>query len=303
MLDESAYERIRRAYHVERKSINRIAQEEGHSRQTITKIVRLISPKPYQLTHPRPAPVFGPYQQRVEELLHQNVHMPSKQRYTGHKIFEILQAEGYHGSESRVRQYITAYKHARKKPQVFLPLEYDPGESAQVDWGEAVAVIASRRQKIQFFLMRLSYSRRAFAMAFPSQAQECFLHAHICAFKHFGGVPHRISYDNLGTAVKLLPTEPGKRGRVRKEVGMFINFRSHYLFESHFCTPGIEGAHEKGGVEHGIGYTRRQFMVPLPQATSFEDLNRQFLARTFKEDSRRVAREKQTIGEARARGT
>ncbi len=298
MFDERVYERVRRAYHVEHKSVSQIAQEEGYSRQVITKMVNRASSKPYQLTRPRPAPVFGPYQQRVEELLRQNDHMPPKQRYTARKVFEILQEEGYQGSESRVRQYMTAYKHATKKPQVFLPLEYDPGESAQVDWGEAIVILGGQRQKVQFFLMRLSYSRRSFAMAFPSQAQECFLYAHVCAFKHFGGVPRRISYDNLGTAVKILPGEPGKRGRLRKEVRMFVGFRSHYLFESHFCTPGIDGAHEKGGVEHGIGYTRRQFMVPLPEATSFEELNQQFLARAFKEDGRRVAREKQTIGEA-----
>jgi transposase len=56
-------------------------------------------------------------------------------------------------------------------------------------YGEAVAIIGSRRQKVQFFLMRLCYSRRGFAMAFPSQAQECFLAGHLQAFKHFGGIP------------------------------------------------------------------------------------------------------------------
>lgn len=59
MLDESVYERIRRAYYVEKKSINRIAQEKGYSRQVVTKIVHQASPKPYQLTRPRPAPVSG----------------------------------------------------------------------------------------------------------------------------------------------------------------------------------------------------------------------------------------------------
>src|SRR5690348_15722759 len=141
MFDESVYERIRRAYHVEHKSVNQIAQEEGYSRQVITKMVNQASPKPYQLTRPRPAPIFGPYQHRAEELLRQNEHMPPKQHYTAHKVFEILQEEGYQGSESRVRQYLTAYKHATNKPQVFLPLEYDPGESAQVDWGEAIVVL------------------------------------------------------------------------------------------------------------------------------------------------------------------
>src|SRR6266516_2465306 len=296
MLNEYERERIRRAFHLENKSIYRIAKEEGYSHQTIEKALCDAPPKPYHLSCPKPAPIFGPYQPRVEALLQEGELMPRKQRYTAHKIFEILQEEGYQGSEARVRRYLWERKKAKQVPEVFLPLEFEPGQDAQVDWGEAVAEISGKREKVQFFLMRLCYSRRAFAMTFPTQAQECFLSAHLQAFKHFGGVPHRISYDNLGTAVKI--EHVGKRGRPRQEVQAFVRFRSYYLFESHFCTPGLEGAHEKGGVENGIGYTRRQFMVPLPEATSFEDLNRQLLVRALQEDDRRVARANQTIGEA-----
>jgi len=297
MLNEYEREQIRRAYYLEKKSIYLIAKEVGYSHQAIEKALFDPLPKPYHLSRPKPAPVFGPYQPRVEALLSQNEHMPRKQRYTAHKIFEILREEGYQGCESGIRHYLAARKKQANHVQgVFLPLEFEPGQDAQVDWGEAIVLLSGQRQKVQFFLMRLCYSRRAFAMAFPSQAQECFLYAHLCAFKHFGGVPHRITYDNLGTAVKIEHTK--KRGRPRQEVQAFVRFRSYHLFESHFCTPGLDGAHEKGGVEAGIGYTRRQFMVPLPEATSFEDLNRQLLARALEEDGRRVARERQAIGEA-----
>ena len=50
----------------------------------------------------------------------------------------------------------------------------------------------------------LNPSRRSFVMAFPSQKQEAFFEGHVRAFEHFGGVPHRLSYDNLTTAVKPL---------------------------------------------------------------------------------------------------
>jgi hypothetical protein len=60
------------------------------------------------MTQPRPAIVLGPYQLRVEELLIENEQLPRKQQYTTHRIFDILQAEGYIGSESRIRQYIGA---------------------------------------------------------------------------------------------------------------------------------------------------------------------------------------------------
>src|SRR6266566_5954290 len=271
MFSESDRERIRRAFHLEKKSIRQIAKEEGCSRDTIRGAISNDPLKPYQLTRPKPAPVFGPYQVRAEALLGQNDRLPRKQRYTAHRIFEVLREEGYQGCESTIRHYISTRKIASHTPDVFLPLEFEPGQDAQVDWGEASAIIGGRREKVQLFIMRLCYSRRTFAMTFPTQEQESFLWGHLQAFKHFGGVPHRISYDNLGTAVKLAFEKTGKAGRPRQEVRAFVAFRSHYLFESHFCTPGQ--GHEKGQVEHGVGYTRRNAMVPLPEASSFADLN------------------------------
>jgi len=182
----------------------------------------------------------------VETLIAQNDHLPRKQRYTSHRIFEIIRAEGYQGCESRVRQHLAAWKEAHHPPELFLPLEFEPGQDAQVDWGEAYAVIGGQRQKVQFFVMHLCYSRRTYAACFPSQNQESFLWAHVQAFQHFGGVPHRMSYDNLATAVKLAFDKTRKRRRTRQEARAFTSFRSYYLFESHFCTPAK--GNEKGGI-------------------------------------------------------
>jgi transposase len=296
MLSETDREKIRRAFYLEKKSIRQLAKEEGCDRKTIR---RVLSPDPPNLSprvHSPPAPVLGPYQDRVEALLRQNEQLPPKQRYTSHRIFEVIRAEGYQGGESTVRHAIAALKRAKETSEVFLPLEFDPGQDAQVDWGEAWVNMGGRHQKVQLFIMRLCYSRRTFAMVFPTQKQESFFWGHVQAFQHFGGVPHRISYDNLGTAVKLIYDKTGKAGRPRQEVKAFVAFRSHYLFASHFCTPAQ--GHEKGQVEHGVGYTRRNSMVPLPEATDYPDLNRQLLQHCLKEDHRRVSREVQTIGEA-----
>jgi transposase len=236
MLSETDRERIRRAFHLEHKSIRQLAKEEGCSRDTIRRAISNDLLKPYRLTRKKPAPVFGAYQLRTEALLRENERLPRKQRYTAHRIFEVLRAEGYQGCESTVRHYVAGRKAASRQPEVFLPLEFEPGQDAQVDWGEATAIIAGRREKVQLFIMRLCFSLRTFAMTFPTQEQECFLWAHLQAFQHFGGVPHRISYDNLGTAVKLALGKTGKAGRPRQEVRAFVAFRSHYLFESHFCT-------------------------------------------------------------------
>jgi hypothetical protein len=113
----------------------------------------------------------------------------------------------------------------------------------------------------------------------------------VAAFDHFGGVPHRLAYDNLKAAVLRILT-----GRNRQEQEKFVAFRSHYLFESRFCTPGQ--GHEKGGVEHGVGYARRNFMVPLPEADSFEELNAQLRQACLEDDQRQVDRQPVTIAEA-----
>ena len=174
---------------------------------------------------------------------------------------------------------------------MYLPLEFDPGTDAQVDWGEGVAEIAGEPVKVQLFYMCLSYSRRMFMMAFPTQRQEAFLMGHVQAFAFFGGVPQRISYDNLKTAVLEI-----FKGHTRREQAAFVQLRSDYLYDSHFCTPGQ--GHEKGGVEHGVGLGRRTYMAPIPQVDDFAELNAHLLACCQADDARQVDRQPLTIGQA-----
>ena len=255
------------------------------------KAIESAEPVTYTLKQPRQAPVLGAHKARIDELLEENERLPRKQRRTCHKIYEEIAADGYRGSESRVRGYIAEKRRAKKKRKVYIPLTFDPGTDAQVDWGEAVVILNGEEMTVQLFLMRLCYSRRLFVMAFPTQKQESFFEGHVRAFHFFGGVPRRISYDNLKAAVLRV-----LEGRNRKEQERFILFRSHYLFESHFCTPGA--GHEKGRVEKGVGFSRRNFLVPIPQVASFEALNDHLLAGCLADDARRVDRQEVTVGEA-----
>ncbi len=72
--------------------------------------------------------------------------------------------------------------------EMFVPLAHPPGH-AQVDFGEAVAVIAGVRQKIHFFCMDLPHSDACFVKAYPAETTEAFLDGHVAAFAFFGGVP------------------------------------------------------------------------------------------------------------------
>ena len=292
MIPVDERERIRRAYYVEHKSKRQIARELGHSRATVDKAVVSAEMPKYQLSEPRPAPVLGPVKAQVDQWLRDNETLPRKQRYTSHTIFKKLQTEyGFTGGESTIRGYISRERQRQRRPAVFLPLEFDPGQDAQVDWGEAEVAVAGERVTVQLFVMRLCYSRRLFVMAFPSQKQESFFAGHVQAFHFFGGVPHTLTYDNLSSAVTRVLL-----GRERDLNTTFIQFRSHYLFESRFCTPG-EG-HEKGGVEHGVGYARRNFLAGRPAFTSWAALNTHLRAACEADGQRQPDGWTRTIGDA-----
>ncbi len=131
MITVQEREAIRRAYYLDRKSKRQIAREQGHSRKTIDKAVTNKPPQPYQLTKSKPAPVFGPFRARADELLAENAHLPAKQQYSAHKIYEL----GYEGSESRVRFHVTQWNKQQKAPALFLPLEVEPGQDAEAGLG------------------------------------------------------------------------------------------------------------------------------------------------------------------------
>ncbi|KAF0106325.1 MAG: putative transposase, partial [Chloroflexi bacterium] len=115
------YERIRKAYHIEGLSIREISRQYGHGRTLIRKTLEHAVPEPYQIKTPRNANLIGQYRERIQELLKESENQPRKQRYTSHKIYEILVKEGYTGSEGYVHNYISQWKKKTKAGKSFLP--------------------------------------------------------------------------------------------------------------------------------------------------------------------------------------
>jgi len=264
------YEQIRKAYHIEGLSIREISRRYKHGRKLIRKALENTAPGPYQTIQPRNDGILGAYQERILVLLKESEQLPRKQRYTGHKVYKILEKEGYIGCEGSVHNFVCRTKKKLHVGKAYLPLEFDCGQDAQVDWGEAVVILGGVQVKVQFFVMRLNYSRVRFVKAYPFQKQEAFLDAHVSGFHFNGGVPHRITYDNLKTAVfKIL------EGHNRQEQATFKTFRSYYLFDSRYCTPAQ--GHEKGGVESDVGYAQRNFFSPIPRVNSYAELNQYLL--------------------------
>ncbi len=83
-------------------------------------------------------------------------------------------------------------------------------------------------------------------------------------------MPRSIVYDNLKLAVARILGD-GQRQRTR----VFSELQSHYLFADRFGRPGK--GNDKGKVEGLVGYARRNFMMPIPHAASFAELNERLL--------------------------
>jgi transposase len=193
------YGRIRRAVLVDGRSQRAVAREFGISRESVRKMLRFSVPPGYQRQQPIKRPKLGPWLGVIDAILEDDKARPAKQRHTAKRIFERLKEEhGFSGCYSIVKTYVRGEQ--QRSREMFVPLIHSPGE-AQVDFGEALAVIAGVEQKDHYLAMDLPHSDDCFVMAFPAETTEAFLEGHARAFEYFGAVPTRILYDNTRIAV------------------------------------------------------------------------------------------------------
>jgi transposase len=255
---------IRRRVLTGELSMRQACSQYGINFRTVQKIVRQPEPTAYHAEQARGKPVLGPHLLTIEQILEADRHAPPKQRHTARRIYERLRDEhGYGGCASIVRDAIRQYK--QSQAAVFVPLLHPPGE-AQCDFGRAEIVVAGERHKAALFVLTLPHSNARFGCLFPRECTETFHEGHARAFRFFGGVPTRISYDNSKIAVRKLT---GVHDRLLTKE--FLRLQAHFAFACHFC--GVRQAHEKGHVENGVGYVRRNFLVPVPQVNSWEEGN------------------------------
>ena len=286
------YARVRHACHVEGLSQREAARRFGIDPKTVAKMLRHAVPPGYRRSKPPARPKLDGFTATIDQIVLADRSAPSKQRHTAKRIFERLRAEhSFAGSYTIVKDYLRE-RHARTQ-EMFVPLAHPLGH-AQVDFGEAVAVIGGVRQKIHFFCLDLPHSDAGFVKAYPAERIEAFLDGHNAAFAFLGGAPQSILYDNTKLAVGRFLGD-GKRQRTRA----FAELQSHYLFLDRFGRPGK--GNDKGKVEGLVGYARRSFLVPIPAFASFAELNAHLEQRCLDRLEHRVRGHAEAIGERLAR--
>ncbi|MBR7676487.1 IS21 family transposase [Streptomyces daliensis] len=272
---------------------NRALQHKyGVGFRTVRKALNSVWPEPRKKLPPRRTRL-DPYKGLVDEMLRADLSAPRKQR---------LVAE--HGADDLTYGIVRAYVAERREEirfaagrgvaKAFVPQSHRPGAEAEVDFGDVTIRLAGEQVKCSLFSFRLSYSGKAVHRVSASGGQEAFFEGHVHALRVLGGVPTgKVHYDNLNSAVAQVLGF----NRARVETERWTAFRSHFGIDAFYCRPGIEGAHEKGGVEGQIGYFRRNHFVPVPEVGSLAELNAMVDRWDEEDEARRIRPRPRTVGE------
>ncbi len=285
------YRKVRLAC-AEGMSQRQAAQHFNISRDSVSKILAFSEPPGYRRTAPVKRPKLDGFTEIIDGWLEDDRGVHRKQRHTAKKVFERLRDEhGFTGGYTIIKDYMR--ERERRGREMFVPLVHPPGH-AQADFGEATVIIGGVEQKAHFFVLDLPHSDACFVRAYPAATAEAWVDGHVHAFAFFGRVPLSVLYDNDRCLVsKILPD--GTRVRAR----LFNGFLSHYVLRDRYGRPGK--GNDKGNAEGLVGFSRRNFMVPIPRFATWEAFNAHLEAQCRKRQDDVLRGQSETIGERLAR--
>ena len=282
------YGRVRLAVLGQGISQREAARRFGIDRGTVSKMLAHSAPPGYRQSLGVRRPKLDAHIGFIDQILHDDLGAPRKQRHTIQRIYDRLREErGFSAGYTTVRDYVHPRRLSLK--EAFVPLAHPAGH-AQADFGEAWAVIGGMRRKVHFLVVALPHSDAIFVKAYPAETAEALCEGHVAAFAFFGGVALSILYDNTRLAVAKILGDG-----TRKRSTLFAALQSHYVFEDRYGRPGK--GNDKGKVDGMVGYARRSFMVLLPRARDFAELNVMLEARCRERQSKTLRGQAAPIGE------
>lgn len=242
--------KARGVYHLD------IAAELGVHPKTVSRALKRGSAP--QMPKQKRSSKLDPYKAQIDELLNEGV-------WNAVVILREIQAAGYEGQITLVREYITP-KRALRPSKATVRFETAPGRQLQSDWGSVVTVVAGEEVGVDFIVNTLGYSRRFHFWCTDSQDAEHTYEGLVRSFEYFGGVTEEVLVDNQKTAVLEHPHGQQPRFNPR-----FLDLAGHYGFKPSACKP--YRAQTKGKDERMVGYVKQHFFVRYRAFDSFEQMN------------------------------
>ena len=261
VIGKERWEEIRRM-RADGQAVSQIARETGFDRKTVRRCLRQEQWTPYRRAALAET-VLSAHRQWLAERAPQV-------NYSAQILFQELRANrGYCGGYDTVRNAVRPLRReAAAASLTQRRFETEPGQQAQVDWGQVRTRFDGGPTEVHIFVMTLGYSRRAWAEGYTNERLGSLLAAHEHAFAHFGGCTTEILYDRMRTVT--LGTVEGKP----RWNATFEAFARHWGFEPRLCRP--YRAQTKGKVESGVKYVKRNFL-PGRSFHDLEDFNAQLV--------------------------
>lgn len=226
-------------------SVRQIAIKFGCDPRTVKRYLD----NPELINQPRKSSVrpsiLDPFMDHIRQLLDREPN------YKATAIYDQLCKHGYTGSYDLVKRAVKPIKSEITR-LAYIRFETDPGQQAQVDFGEFSADLPDGKTiKFYVFMMVLGYSRKKYVQILTRCDMVSFLEAHVNAFEAFGGVPKEILYDRMRNVF------------IRKSGGKSIFTQSLVDLSLHYgFTPHVAPAYApwvKGKVERPYGFIREGF--------------------------------------------
>ena len=269
MLRMDEFNKIRKDFFINKKSVYQIAKEYRRSWTTINKIILIPEHKialrgtRIKKNHVVTTEVLC----KINELLEYEIShkIPKKQRFTAKCIFNKVKEEcDYKGSSKRIRTMVAI---ARKELKIsnastFLDLDFEIGHYLQIDHGEVELVINGHQIIGYLFVASVPSAVIRYCQFFPTKSAEAWGEFHERSFNYFGGTFKNCIYDN-DSVLKI--------NKTNEETKFAIELQIHYEFKSVYCNKA--SGNEKGAVENAVGFCRRNFLAGIQSFPSFDNLN------------------------------
>lgn len=201
------------------------------------------------------------FQSKIERWVEQGI-----QATTIHAA--LTREHGFTGSYFSILRLVKKIKESDIS-HITMPLDFKPGECAQVDFGAGPKFIDSITGEVKsswIFVMVLAWSRHLYAEIVLDQTVYTWLGCHRRAFEFFGGVPSKVIIDNPKCAItKACYYDP----QVQRA---YADLAEGYEFIISPCPP--REPKKKGRVESGVKYIKNNF-VPLREFRDIVDGNQQ----------------------------